>query len=258
MKFTHALVTRPHPQGVELAARLRPWVAPIDMPAFRFAARGEGVAPDDAWRRARRRLLLFTSPRAVEFGLAALAPEMLDGATSASVGPATTRALEQAGLAPVQAPGPDFDSEALLRTLDHELASDGEDPGSGAAVIFAAPGGREALQRGLAARGWHVRFAPVYERRLIAPEPSAVAELERAGHVASFWTSGVAIAHLLDTLSDTAADRIRAGIAIVISERLAELAREHGLGDVVVAKGPANDDLVRQFAALAGVPVADS
>lgn len=241
---THALVTRPSPQLEELATHLeQAHLKTVCMPAFRFEARERHIVPDEAWRRERNHLLLFTSPRAVAFGLPALSESMLRDGRVAAIGPATARILAEAGYEPLQAPGPDFDSEALLDSLDGRLEP-------GAAVILAAPGGREALHQGLEARGWSVRLVPVYERVLIDPEPEAIVALEAADRVLSFWTSGVALAHLLGKLSERARRSVRAGTAIVISERLAALARDHGIAEVRVAEGPTNEDLLRCFQSI--------
>ena len=98
------------------------------------------------WSAAEHRLLVFTSPRAVEHGMRVLPPAMLEGARVASVGPATSRALAAHGIEPVQACGPTFDSEALLERIGADLAP-------GAAIILTAPGGRDALRRGLETPG---------------------------------------------------------------------------------------------------------
>ena len=54
----------------------------------------------------------------------------------------TLEALAAHGIEPVQACGPTFDSEALLERIGADLAP-------GAAIILTAPGGRDALRRGL-------------------------------------------------------------------------------------------------------------
>ncbi len=98
MVYTHALLSRPEPQLTELANGIRvAHLNPVGMPAFTFAATGETVAPDKAWREHPSRLLVFTSPRAVEFGLPVVPASMLRESHIASVGPATTRALAAAG-----------------------------------------------------------------------------------------------------------------------------------------------------------------
>lgn len=239
MVYTHALLSRPEPQLTELADWMKSaHLKPVCMPAFTFTATNEPVRPDSAWREHAVRLLVFTSPRAVEFGLPVLSGPMLRGSRVASVGPASTRALADAGMDALQAPGPTFDSEALLDVVKTTLEP-------GAAVILAAPGGREAMQSGLEAMGWQVRLVPVYHRELLEPEPAEIEELEKAGGIISVWTSGTALEHVLGKVGEKAARQVRAGIAIVVSERLQELAREQGLGDVRLASGPSNGDLFK-------------
>lgn len=239
MIYTHALLSRPEPQLTELAGWIKSaHLTPVCMPAFTFAATTEPVTPDPAWREHAVRLLIFTSPRSVEFGLPAIPGPMLRGSRIVSVGPASTRALADAGMDALQAPGPNFDSEALLEMVKTSLEP-------GAAVILAAPGGREAIQAGLEAMGWKVRLVPVYRREPLAPGPAEIEELEKAEGVISIWTSGTALKHVLGNLSEKGARQVRAGIAIVVSERLAKLAREQGLGDVRLADGASNDDLLR-------------
>ncbi len=241
MVYTHALVSRPRPQGDELAGWLEAaHLEPVHLPVFRFEAVDEPVSGDRAWRESSSRLLVFTSPRAVHFGLPALEGRMLWGSRLASIGPATTRALSGAGLDCLQAPGPDFDSEALLDFIQDTLEP-------GAALLLTAPGGREALRKGLVARGWAVREVPVYRRLLLDPEPKEVGRLEAAERVLSVWTSGTALEHLMERLSDKARRLVRQGTAIVISERLADLAREQGIGDVQVTEGPGNGDILKCF-----------
>lgn len=245
MTDTHVLLSRPEPQLGELAD----WFSatqliPVKMPAFEFTATGQTVAPDAAWHAAPCRLLIFTSPRAVQFGLPALGEDVLRDSQAAAIGPATTRALADAGVQALQAPGPDYDSEALLATLEERM------PEPGTAMILAAPGGRTALLEGLQARGWRARLLPVYRRELLEPDLAAVAALEGAGRVLSLWTSGTALDHIMDKLPAAAAEKIRAGRAIVVSGRLADLARKRGMKDVHVAPGASNEELFRCFREL--------
>jgi len=238
MVYTHALLSRPEPQLTELAGGIRAvHLTPVCMPAFTFSATDESVVPDAAWRNHATRLLIFTSPRAVEFGLRALQDTMLQDCRVVSVGPATTRELAAAGLAALQAPGPTFDSDALLACVESQLQP-------GAAVILAAPGGREAIQDGLQEMGWQVRLVPVYRREPVDPDPLNIAVLEAAGGVLSIWTSGTAMDHLLSKLSARARDQVRAGTAIVVAERLVQRAGQLGFGDVRLATGASNSALL--------------
>lgn len=234
MTFTHALATRPEPQQSDLVQGLAALgVEVVSLPAFHFEAE---EPPADLDALVRESLVIFTSPRAVAFGLAALGGALPGGARAAAIGPATRAALATHGIEARHAPGSRHDSEALLATLD-------ADTEPGRAVILAAPGGREALERGLAARGWHVTLVPVYRRLPCSPDPIEARRLAHARKVLSLWTSGVAMAQLLEGLgvgSGRARQSVLHGTALVASGRLAALAREHGFSQVVIADGAAN------------------
>lgn len=239
MTFTHVLISRPADEAAELAHRvLALGLQPVLLPAFRFRGLDATPAADRAWTQAVHRLAIFTSPRAVGFGLPRLAPGMLDGALVAAIGPATGLALQQAGVAVDLLPGERPDSEALLASTQLPARP-------GAALIFAAPGGRPALREGLAARGWQVREALVYERLPLSPDPAAQQVLERAGKVLSVWTSGTALRHLLQNLSPAARDKVLEGLVLVPSARLQALARELGAARVAVCGGADNASLER-------------
>ena len=55
--------------------------------------------------------------------------------------------------------------------------------GPGTAVIFCAPGGRDALASGLRGKGWEVLEAMVYERVPLPADPGQVAARGPLGHV---------------------------------------------------------------------------
>ncbi len=234
MTISHILATRPEPQQSELLealAQFGPEV--VSMPAFRFEA---VPAPSDLDAQARDALLVFTSPRAVAFGLAALGGILPTHARAAAVGPATRAELEEQGIAALQPRGDRYDSEGLLATLEAQSP--------GRAVIFAAPGGRKALERGLRERGWQVTFAPVYRRVFLTPDPREARRLAGADGVLSLWTSGTAMSEVLQGLPEPVSETVRRGTAIVASDRLASLAQAQGFKDVLTADGAANTALM--------------
>lgn len=238
VRCSHVLVTRPQPQCGELAGMLEAaGVAAIEMPALGFAAPAQAFKPGPAWQHATRRLAVFTSPRAVSYALAGLPASSFADTLIAAIGPATAAALQDAGLQALQAPGGGFTSEDLLRLPELQ----GE---PGQALVFAAPGGREALLSGLRERGWQAEFALVYRRVLLAPEPAALAALQAAGRVVSIWTSGAALQSLLAALPGQLRDRLLQGVLVVVSGRLAETARASGARSVQVAAGPDNTALL--------------
>ena len=237
--FSHVLISRPAEEAVGLADHVRALgLEPVRMPAFRFAPMPGPLILDPSWLDAHSRLLIFTSPRAVRFGLQQISRELLDGALLAAIGPATRVALECTGLEVDVFPDGSHDSEGLL-------ASDNLPIEPGAALIVTAPGGRTALRDGLAALGWQVREAFVYERLPWTPEPFAQAMLEQAAGVLSLWTSGYALQHLLQALSPAARRAVLDGILIVPSQRLQAQGRALGAAHVRLSHGAGNDALAK-------------
>ena len=244
--FSHVLISRPAEEAAGLASRVRSLgLEPVLMPAFRFAALPASLLFEPSWYHASSRLLIFTSPRAVHFGLPQITPQLLDGALLAAIGPATRDALQAAGLQAGVFPDGSHDSEGLL-------ASDELPTRPGAALIVTAPGGRTALRDGLAALGWQVREAFVYERLPQAPDPAAQAMLEQAKGVLSLWTSGYALQHLLQVLSPAAQRQVLDGILIVPSQRLQAQGRALGAADVRLSDGASNDALASALREVLG------
>jgi uroporphyrinogen-III synthase len=244
LKFTHCLITRPETEAVRLAALLSgAGLEVIVLPAYRFEPAVPGFDWTEAWRAAARKLAVFSSTRAVGFGLRQLPAGFLDAVEVAAIGPATADALEQAGHPVSIFPERGFTSEDLL---DHpDLA---RNPGD--ALIFAAPGGRQALRKGLEAIGWRVRMAMVYRRAERVP-PRAQAELvEQAGRLISVWTSASALQILRSALPAGAWRNICRGQCVVTSRRLRNKLMAAGADSVSVTDGPGNDairDLILQL-----------
>ncbi len=208
----------------------------VSMPAFRFLPNPTSIDPTGQWRDSRSRLAVFTSPRAVEFGLQAVPDGFLDDARLAVLGPASAAALERAGLSADLMPAVVHTSESLLQIpgLSEQV---------GEAIIFAAPGGREVLGTGLRELGWGVQMALVYRREGVNPDVMAVEDLRSASRVLSVWTSANAMQWLLEQLPQEVSEQILNGDCVVISDRLSELARSLGADSVVMAHGPDNKSI---------------
>jgi uroporphyrinogen-III synthase len=121
-------------------------------------------------------VILFTSANAVRFGVSFL--DQKRDLTLATLGPATSRALNQAGYRVAIQPGESFDSEALLshprleRVAGHRI------------LIIKGSHGRDLVQKELTRRGATVVSADVYERvpaTLSAAALKAVQEQFAAG-----------------------------------------------------------------------------
>jgi uroporphyrinogen-III synthase len=112
-------------------------------------------------------VILFTSANAVRFGVSFL--DQKRDLTLASLGPATSRALNQAGYRVAIQPGESFDSEALLShpRLEHVAGH--------RILIIKGTHGRDLVQQELTRRGATVLSADVYER---VPSVFSAAALE--------------------------------------------------------------------------------
>ena len=169
------LVTRPEQQAMPLCRLLELQGArTLRLPAIEIKASraiGEGRRETAARLGALEDfdVIIFTSANAVRFG-AVLLDQKRD-LTLAAIGPATARALNQAGYrVSVQAPLA-FDSESLL--LHPRL----ERPAGRRVLIIKGADGRAFLEQELAQRGARVMTADVYRRVPAAPSEAVLAAL---------------------------------------------------------------------------------
>ena len=112
-------------------------------------------------------VIIFTSANAVRFGASFL--DQKRDLTLAAIGPATARALNQAGYRVAIQPRESFDTEGLLMhpKLEHV---------AGHRILMIKGGdGRQLLQQELARRGATVVGADVYERAPAIPNAAALA-----------------------------------------------------------------------------------
>ncbi len=244
--MTHVLITRPLEAAQQLADRVGQFgLQPIVMPLYGFRGRAPGTDWLAPWRDTKqRRLAVFTSPRAVQYGLghipAGLRPEL----EYAAVGAATRARLQEAGCAVGVMASGGYTSEDLLAAPALAAAA-------GAAVIFAAPGGREALAAGLERLGWKVATAMVYERCPLRPGQDQVDAIDAAGSLLSVWTSVAAIELAEKYLPGAAWKKLLASPMLVISARMAHHLQDKGALSTSVAAGPGNDDLLQSVRQLA-------
>jgi uroporphyrinogen-III synthase len=253
MKFTHVFISRPRREAEELAAMLVPLgLHSVVQPAFTFflqdvrAAQREtfdeiNMAGPDA-------LVVFTSPRSVAHGLSQLPDNVLFQARIAAIGPATAKALSDAGIRVNVTPRRGYTSEALLETIAEEKSA------SGAvrpfAFIICAPGGRQKLFEALNARNWRARLVMVYRSEPAELEKQALSTLPEASGVLSVWTSANAMKALSQRLPPATWFQLCQGDWLVISERLKRLARAYGPARIHLAPGPANSDLLSAIRGL--------
>lgn len=246
--MTHVLVTRPKDASQQLADQLDALgLVPIVMPLYAFSAREPEFDFKSIWsEKPLRKLAVFTSPRAVEFGLPFIPPhDQLDGLEIAVVGSATRAKLEASGYPVHLQARSGFTSEDLLQVP--ELA---EEPGT--AVIFCAPGGRDTIAKGLRDYGWRTIKAMVYERVPRQPDPRQVDNLRDVAGLISIWTSISALKLAKQYLPQDVWGKILQSPALVISSRIQHHLRQLGASDVDLADGPGNADLLQSILRLTG------
>jgi uroporphyrinogen-III synthase len=239
------LVTRPEQQAMPLCRLLEmEGASTLRLPAVEITALGNRremaaqLGPLGSFD-----VIIFTSANAVRFG-AGLLDQNRD-LTLAAIGPATGRALNQAGYrVALQPPAPGtFDSESLL--LHPRL----EHPAGRRILIIKGSNGRPFLEQELARRGAQVVAAEVYRRVPAAPSRAvleAVLDKFAAGAVQVITATSLDIATCLLSM---AAPALRAEFErahwLVPGERVALGLRERGLFAPLVQAESADDhDLV--------------
>jgi uroporphyrinogen-III synthase len=253
MRFSHVFVTRPKEESEQLAAMLAPLgVQVVVQSAFDFrgcdaASEQPEVLADLAGDKVPH-LLIFTSIRAVEFGLEQLPRELLKKQKIAAIGPATANALSAAGVFVNVRPSSGFTSEALLDSIEKD--SSGFISPQKSAVILAAPGGRQKMEEGLTGLDWTVQKLMVYSRENAELDKQALEGLKGAKGVLSVWTSGNTMKALSQRLQPATWFQICAGEWLVISGRLKRLARAYGPTQIHLSPGPTNSDLFRAIRAV--------
>jgi len=254
MKYSHILITRPRQEATELADMLAVLGAEtIIMPAYDFHA--TSLFSDQirtlqiAAAGPQAPLLIFTSPRSVEYGLGQVPPEIMPRLRIAAIGASTARLLEQSGAKVVLRPDAGYTSEDLLESL----AGLKGDRGAGVipAFIMAAPGGRTALNEGLQAQGFEPHMLMVYKRVPASIAADAIRAIEHAESLLGVWTSANTMTALAQRLPASCWSRLCRADWLVISERLRRLARAFSPAHVYLAGGPANSDI---YEAIQGLP----
>lgn len=246
--MTHVLITRPLEASRQLAEQLDAHALfPIVMPMYTFSARDPSADIESAWSgKKKRKLAVFTSPRAVEFGLSFILPnDRLDDLEIAVVGSATRATLEQSGYPVHIQASTGFTSEDLLKAA--ELS---KDPGT--AVIFCAPGGRDALENGLTRLGWETTKAMVYERVPLKPDSKQLDLIRSAHDLVSIWTSISSLKLAEQYLPRDVWGKILVSLALVISDRIRHHLVQLGASRVDLADGPGNQELLQSILKLTG------
>jgi uroporphyrinogen-III synthase len=237
------LVTRPEQQAMPLCRLLElQGASTVRLPAIDIRAIGN--RRDTAARLGDLSdfdVIIFTSSNAVRFG-ASLLDQRRD-LTLAAIGPATARALNQAGYRVSIQPSESFDSEGLLLHPRLEHLADRR------VLIVRGSNPRPFLELELAQRGARVASAEVYERvPATQSEATLAALLDRfvAGEVQVIIATSLEIAsRLLDLATPALREEFERAHWLLPGERIAAGLRERGLSAPVLRAGSADDqDLV--------------
>ncbi len=240
------VVTRPTRQAGTLERRLKAEGARV----IRFPVLD--IVPPESEIRLRETLarisgfsvVIFVSANAVEFGVPYLASigGLPSGVTVAAVGKATSAALRKFGLRVDLLPSSRYDSEGLLALP----ALQPEAIGHKHVLIFRGEGGREHLAETLRARGATVEYAQVYRRvRPSTPAARLLDPLARGEANVIIVTSGEGLRNLVEMAGDDGLDLLLRTPLVVVSERLADLARNTGFRiKPIVAPRASDEDLV--------------
>ena len=243
--MTHVLITRPLESSQQLAEKLADiGISSTVMPLYTFTAHEPNLDFQSVWSVPdTRNLAVFTSPRAVQFGISHISETQLDALEIAAIGPASCEELVTSGFPVHLRSDIGYRSEDLLQMP--ELATK-----PGTAVIFCAPGGREALSVGLCNLGWNVVKALVYERVAVEIKPAQLDELSAATDLLSVWTSISAVEIASQELPVALWTKILNAPALVISARIQKYLQRVGASRVELADGPGNPDLFRSISRL--------
>jgi len=182
-------------------------------------------------------LVIFTSANAVRFGTA-----LLDEGSDvpiAAIGPATARALGEAGCRVAISPRGGYDSESLLL---HPLLAQ---PAGRRILLIKGMHGRDLLETQLSERGASVVVADVYKRERTSPSAAVLGALEgefAAGEIQVVTATSVEIAA---GLLDIATPALRRDFDLihwlVPGIRVAAALRERGVSAPILKADTADD-----------------
>jgi uroporphyrinogen-III synthase len=186
-------------------------------------------------------LVIFTSANAVRFGSALL--DQRHDLMLAAIGPATARALGEAGYRVTVTPTGGFDSENLL---SHPALAQSA---GRRILLIKGVSGRDLIERELTQRGAEVVVADVYKRERASPKAATLEALEvefAAGKIQVVTATSVEIAAgLLDIVTPALRRDFDHVHWLVPGDRVAAALRERGVSGPILKASTAEDqDLV--------------
>lgn len=233
-------VTRPREQASGLAQGIqRIGGKPLLFPLLEITPVGDTQALRELVQQiATYDLLVFISPNAVKYGMAALGG-LPSAVRVAAVGQGSARALRELGISGVIAPGGCFDSEALLALAELQNVAGKR------IAILRGDSGRELLGDTLIQRGADLQYIPCYQRSKSNLDIAGL--LDAAPDVISV-TSGEALAHLWEMADESGRKRLADTPLFVPHVRIAQAAQERGWRQVIVT-GSGDDGLLEGLVA---------
>lgn len=189
--------------------------------------------------------LIFLSPNAVLHSatdIHALWPIFPNQTKIAAVGVSTAAALQKANLTVAVVPKEDWRTEGLLDLPEFQQISQQN------IALISGVGGRELLADTLKERGAHVSRISVYERQL--------PQIDMREYIGLFHqhsidiiisTSQESLQNLLVLMGLNKAELFAIPL-IVVSERIAEYAKQKGFKRVLIAKSARDDDILEILA----------
>ena len=241
------LVTRPEQQAHVLAGLIKEQGGkPVLFPTLQIKPIENTEAIKNKLNQLQRyNWLIFISVNAVNFAAGAnngriVKPEQTK---IAAVGNATARALQQIGLETDLMPTEGFNSRALLK-MPAWKNMQGQ-----SCLIIRGQGGLDILAETLRDRGALIDYLEVYQRS--CPDVDNKALLDRLEHRqldAVTVTSGEALTNLWAMSGQHG--RLLSIPLIVISTRIAEIARKIGFKHIVVSEGPQDTAIIQTLTTL--------
>ena len=239
------LVTRPRTQASELANAIEAQGGhAFCFPVIEIAPFDTNLVDKQAAALERPDIVIFVSRNAVEYGIGYTSNGLI-----AVIGPATANAVRAAGRVVDIQPASGFDSE-------HLLAEDAFRDVAGKRVrIIRGTTGRELLANELTARGAHVDYLSVYERRQPQPSPETLADLEsrwRQGQINVVTVMSVqSLTNLIDLVPAWCREQLELTPLVTPAGRvLKEALDRYPACRPILASGPGADDMVRAIIAI--------
>jgi len=242
------VITRPREHARELAERIRAAGGdPVLFPTLEILPPEDpGTVANLIARLDSFQLAVFISPTAAMrgYGMVRASRRWPNGLRVAAVGAGTARALEEQGCRGVISPSGRADSEALAALPELQDLRDR------AVVIFRGQGGREWLLGTLEARGARVEYAECYRRaRPDADAGGLLARWQRGGIEAVSITSAEGLDNFIAMLGPTGRGYLCATPVFVPHPRIAAVARELGVSQILVT-GRGDDQTVAEMSAF--------